>query len=162
MSPEAGPDAGPKAGNVSTAELVRAAKEAGDLGRFVDAIPYARFLGISVEASGEELQATLAYAESNIGNPQLPALHGGVVGAFLETTAILQLLWQQESILVPKTITITVDYLRSAGPVDTFARATVTKLGSRVANVHASAWQADPAKPVAAINANFLVTPAED
>jgi uncharacterized protein (TIGR00369 family) len=151
-----------EANKVSTAELIRAAKERGDLGRFVDAIPYARFLGISVAAEADQLEATLAYSDRNIGNPQLPALHGGVVGAFLETTAILQLLWQQESILVPKTITVTVDYLRSAGPVDTFGRATVTKLGSRVANVHASAWQADPEKPVAAINANFLVTPAED
>ena len=147
---------------VSTADLIRKAKRSSDLGRFVDAIPYARFLGITVAAEGDQLDATLAYSDTNIGNPQLPALHGGVVGAFLETTAILQLLWQQESILVPKTITITVDYLRSAGPEDTFARATVTKLGSRVANVHASAWQADPAKPVAAINANFLLTPAED
>ncbi len=146
----------------STADLIRSAKQARDLGQFVDAIPYARFLGITVAPEGDQLLATLAYRDSNIGNPQLPALHGGVVGAFLETTAILQLLWQQESILVPKTITITVDYLRSAGPVDTLAKATVTKLGSRVANVHASAWQDNPEKPVAAINANFLVTPAED
>ena len=139
--------------NISAAELIRNAKQAGDLSRFVDAIPYAKFLGISVAADGDQLLATLAYNDRNIGNPMLPALHGGVVGAFLETTAILQLLWQQESILVPKTITITVDYLRSARAVDTRARATVTKLGSRVANVHAAAWQDDPDKPVAAINA---------
>ena len=149
-------------GKLSAADLIRDAKQAGDMSRFVDAIPYARFLGISVAAEGELLLATLAYSDRNIGNPQLPALHGGVVGAFLETTAILQLLWQQESILVPKTITITVDYLRSAKAVDTLARATVTKLGSRVANVHAAAWQEDPEKPVAAINANFMLTPAED
>ncbi len=148
--------------NISAAELIRNAKQAGDLSRFVDAIPYAKFLGISVAADGDQLLATLAYNDRNIGNPMLPALHGGVVGAFLETTAILQLLWQQESILVPKTITITVDYLRSARAVDTRARATVTKLGSRVANVHAAAWQDDPDKPVAAINANFMVTPVED
>jgi uncharacterized protein (TIGR00369 family) len=147
---------------VSTADLVRTAKEAGDLGRFVNAIPYARFLGISVAAENDQLLATLAFSDRNIGNPQLPALHGGVVGAFLETTSILQLLWQQESILVPKTITITVDYLRTAGPVDTLAQATVTKLGSRVANVHARAWQDDPEKPVAAINANFMLTPLDD
>lgn len=146
---------------MTTAELIRAAKQSRELGPFVDAIPYARFLGISVTADGDDLLATLKYSDRNIGNPQLPALHGGVVGAFLETSAILQLLWMQESISVPKTITITVDYLRSARPEDTFARATVTKLGSRVANVHARAWQSDEAKPVAALNANFLVTPAE-
>ncbi len=142
-------------------EMVRAAREAGDINRFIDAIPYARFLGISASAEGGVLTARLANSEKLIGNPALPAIHGGVVGAFLETTAILQLLWTLESIRIPKTITITFDYLRSAGPLDTFARAEVTKLGSRVANVRAYAWQADVAKPVASANANFLITPAD-
>jgi len=142
------------------ADLVRAAREAGDINRFVDAIPYARFLGISAAAEGGILTAKLASSDKIIGNPALPAIHGGVVGAFLETTAILQLLWTLDSIRIPKTITITFDYLRTAGPHDTFARAEVTKLGSRVANVRAYAWQADIAKPVTSANANFLITPA--
>jgi acyl-coenzyme A thioesterase PaaI-like protein len=141
-------------------DMVRAAREAGDINRFIDAIPYARFLGISAEAEGGMLTAKLASSDKIIGNPALPAIHGGVVGAFLETTAILQLLWTLDSILFPKTITITFDYLRTAGPHDTFARAEVTKLGSRVANVRAYAWQADIAKPVTSANANFLITPA--
>jgi len=142
------------------AELVRAAREAGDINRFIEAIPYARFLGISAAAEGGILTAKLASSDKIIGNPALPAIHGGVVGAFLETTAILQLLWTLDSIRIPKTITITFDYLRSAGPHDTFAHAEVTKLGSRVANVRAYAWQADVAKPVTSANANFLITPA--
>src|SRR5690242_5846173 len=142
------------------ADLVRAAREAGDINRFIDAIPYARFLGISASAEGGILTARLASSDKIIGNPAVPAIHGGVVGAFLETTAILQLLWTLDSVRIPKTITITFDYLRSAGPHDTFARAEVTKLGSRVANVRAYAWQTDPAKPVTSANANFLVTPA--
>jgi acyl-coenzyme A thioesterase PaaI-like protein len=144
------------------AELVRAAREAGDINRFIDAIPYARFLGISASAEGRLLTARLANSDKIIGNPALPAIHGGVVGAFLETTAILQLLWTLDSIRIPKTITITIDYLRSAGPYETFARAEVTKLGSRVANVHAYAWQADIAKPVSSANANFLISPANE
>lgn len=142
------------------ADLVHAAREAGDINRFIDAIPYARFLGISAAAEGGILTAKLASSDKIIGNPALPAIHGGVVGAFLETTAILQLLWTLDSVRIPKTITITFDYLRSAGAFDTFARAEVTKLGSRVANVRAYAWQADIAKPVTSANANFLITPA--
>ncbi len=144
------------------ADLVRAAREAGDINRFIEAIPYARFLGISAAAEGGVLTAKLASSDKIIGNPALPAIHGGVVGAFLETTAILQLLWTLDSIRIPKTITITFDYLRSAGPHDTFARAEVTKLGSRVANVRAYAWQSDIAKPVTSANANFLITPADE
>jgi acyl-coenzyme A thioesterase PaaI-like protein len=64
-------------------------------------------------------------------------------------------------VLVPKTITITIDYLRSARPVDTFARGIVTKQGRRVANVRVEAWQEDPAQPVAAANAHFLVKTAQ-
>lgn len=146
----------------SMAELVRAARAAGDVNQFVAAIPYARFLGISASADGGVLTARLASSDRIIGNPALPAIHGGVVGAFLETVSILQLLWTSESIGIPKTITITIDFLRSAGPHETFARAEVTKLGSRVANVRAFAWQGDPAKPVTSANGNFLITPASD
>jgi uncharacterized protein (TIGR00369 family) len=144
------------------AEMVKAARESGDINRFIGAIPYVNFLGITAAAEGGVLTARLAHAEKIIGNPALPAIHGGVVGAFLETTAILQLLWTLDSVRIPKTITITIDYLRSAGPHDTFARAEVTKLGSRVANVRAIAWQTDIAKPVSSANANFLITPASE
>ena len=143
-------------------DVIAEAKRKKDMGLFVDAIPYAKFLGISVAEEQDGLISTLRYRDRNIGNPALPAIHGGVVGAFLETTAILQLLWQQESIRVPKIITITIDYLRSAGPADTYGRADVTKLGARVANVRVWAWQDSPDRAVASANANFLVTPADD
>jgi uncharacterized protein (TIGR00369 family) len=148
--------------SVELGPIIRAAREANDPTAIVEAIPYARFLGISAREEDGALLTTLAFSDHNIGNPAVPALHGGVVGAFLENTAILQLLWALESVHVPKTITITVDYLRTAGATDTVARATVTKLGSRVANVRAFAWQGDETKPVAGANANFLVTPADE
>ncbi|MBC7977355.1 MAG: PaaI family thioesterase [Myxococcales bacterium] len=92
-----------------------------------------------------------------IGNPSLPALHGGTLGALLESAAIFQLLWQAETIVLPKTITLTVDYLRSGAPVDTHARGTITRQGRRVTNVRMEAWQADRAAPVATAHAIFLV-----
>jgi len=144
------------------ADMIRRARAAGDVNQFVAAIPYARFLGISAAADGGVLTARLASSDHIIGNPVLPAIHGGVVGAFLETVSILQLLWTSETIGIPKTITITFDFLRTAGAHETFARAEVTKLGSRVANVRAFAWQADPSKPVTGSNGNFLITPASE
>ena len=59
--------------------------------------------------------------------------------------------------MLPKTITLTVDYLRSGAPVDTHARSIVTRHGRRVANVRVEAWQADRAAPVATAHAIFLV-----
>ena len=146
---------------MSLIESIRAAKESGDLDAFMRLIPYARFLGVGARVEQGQVICRVAAAQRNYGNPVLPAVHGGVVGAAMEMAAILQLLWMQESVRIPKTITITIDYLRSAhGDRDTFARADVTKLGARVANVRCFAWQDDPAKPVAGANANFLITPA--
>jgi acyl-coenzyme A thioesterase PaaI-like protein len=85
-------------------------------------------------------------------------LHGGTVGALLESAAILKLLWEGSSGTVPKTVTITLDYLRSARATeDTFARATITKHGRRVASVQVLAWQREEGKPIAAAHAHFLL-----
>jgi len=142
-------------------ELIAEAKASGDVQRLIDIIPYHAYLGIRAREENGAVITTLPENEKIIGNPVLPAIHGGVVGAFLETTAIFHLLWTGQTLHVPKTITITVDYLRSAAVRDTYAKAQITKLGSRVANVRARAWQDDPERPVAAVNANFLIQPAE-
>jgi uncharacterized protein (TIGR00369 family) len=142
-------------------DLITHAKQSGDYAPVFDAIPYARFLGISGEVRGDELIGKLTYAEPLIGNPVIPALHGGTIGALLESTAIFQLFWQAETVILPKTINITVAYLRPGRPVDTWARAIVTKQGRRVASVRAEAWQEDPARPIATAVAHFLVTPAD-
>ncbi len=133
------------------------AKRTGNYQGLLDAVPYSRFLGLSARLDGDELITTMAYADHLIGNPALPALHGGTLGALLESAAIFELLWRAETIVLPKTITLTVDYLRSGGPVDTHARGTVTRHGRRVANVRVEAWQGDRAAPVATAHAIFLV-----
>jgi len=147
---------------VKLADILAEARRRHAVAGLVEAMPYGRCLGISVAERDGDLIAQLAFDEKLIGNPMLPAIHGGVIGAFLETAAILKLLWTRETVLVPKTITVTIDYLRSAGPHPTYARGIITKLGARVANVRAEAWQSDPSKPVAAGNVNFLVTPVEE
>ena len=124
---------------------------------FFETVPYARFLGINFELKGDELTAILPFKGSLIGNPILPALHGGVIGAMMELTAVAQIGLVQGTGTVPKTIDISIDYLRSGRPVDTFARAHVTKLGRRIANVRVEAWQHDRADPIAALHGHFLL-----
>jgi uncharacterized protein (TIGR00369 family) len=99
----------------------------------------------------------MRYHDDLIGNTFLPAIHGGTLGAMLEMAAIFHLLWETETETVPKIVNITVDYLRSARPVDVIACAKVTKQGRRMVNVYAEAWQDDRAKPVATANAHFLI-----
>ncbi len=120
-------------------------------------IPYAGFLGVRAELKGDELTLVLPFGEHLVGNPMLPALHGGVVGALMELTAITQLAIASKSEKFAKTIDIGVDYLRSGKPVDTYARARVVKIGRRIANIQAEAWQNERSQPIAAMHGHFLV-----
>jgi uncharacterized protein (TIGR00369 family) len=132
-----------------------------ELKSVLERIPYARFLGLRAELAGDEMTAVLPFGEHLIGNPMLPAIHGGVLGAFMELTALAQLSIAQGQLRQPKPIDVTVEYLRSARPLTTYARAEVRKLGRRIANVHVEAWQEARANPVAALRGHFLVTPRE-
>ena len=140
----------------------------------VGAVPYARFLGIGFERRGDELTANLSYDEKLIGNPALPALHGGVIASFLEVTAIIELswaiLWEElesgritpEQLVenlprLPKTIDFTVDYLRTGLPRDAYARARVNRSGRRYASVHVEAWQDNRARLFAQATGHFLM-----
>lgn len=137
--------------------LIAAAKESGDVSRLVDAIPYSRFMGISMTHVDGELLGTLRFGEHLIGNPMLPAIHGGVLAALLESTAIFQLMWETETIVLPKTITVTVDFLRPGRAQDTWARGILTRQGRRVANVRVEAWQDYRSRPIAVASAHFLL-----
>lgn len=140
-------------------DLLEELRRTGEWARLTDAIPYTKFLGISVDCGSGELVGKLAYDDMLIGNPALPALHGGTIGALLESTAAFQLLWRGETVSLPKTINVTVDYLRSGGPLDTYARGVITRHGRRVANVRVEAWQEDPARPIAIAYCHFLLSP---
>lgn len=138
-------------------ERMAAAKASNDYQGMVDLVPYAGFLGLTAAMQGDELITTLRFGPHLIGNPTLPALHGGTLGALLESAAVFELLWRSETIVLPKTITLTVDYLRSGAAADTHARGVVTRQGRRVTNVRVEAWQADRTAPVATAYAIFLV-----
>ncbi len=139
------------------ASLIRRARQTGDTQALTEAIPYARFLGLSLEREGFALRTRLKYAPENIGNPLIPALHGGTIGALLESAAVFTGVAETETERVPKIVTLSVDFLRSGRPVDTFAEASITRLGRRVANVRVEAWQDDRSRPIATAHAVFLL-----
>lgn len=132
-----------------------------ELDAILERIPYARFLGVRMELHGDEMTAVLPYAEHLIGNPTLPALHGGVIGAFMEITALGQLLIVEAQMRQPRPVDVSIDYLRSGRPLDTYARALIKKVGRRIANVQVEAWQEARAAPIAALHGHFLLTPKE-
>ncbi|MBX9604756.1 MAG: PaaI family thioesterase [Gammaproteobacteria bacterium] len=143
---------------MSIIDALRAARQSRDYRGLGEAMPYIDALGITVTESPQGMLLTLAASSIHVGNPFTQALHGGFIGAFLETAAIVQLILEQDSDSLPKPINITVDYLRGGRVADTRAAARVTKLGRRVANVHASCWQDDPERPIATLSGHFLMS----
>lgn len=141
----------------------------------VHGVPYIQFLGIEFDRRGDELTAVLPFRDELIGNPFLPAIHGGVTAAFLEVTAIITLSWtwlweDVESGAIdldqlaagdlprlPKTIDFTVDYLRSGLPRDAYARARVSRSGRRYASVRVEGWQDNRDRHFAQASGHFLM-----
>jgi uncharacterized protein (TIGR00369 family) len=132
-------------------------KRAGRFHEIGRLFPYAAVIGLETTENDGELLTVLRHRPSNIGNTLIPAIHGGVVGALLEHAAIMQILWETELERLPKVINVSIDYLRPALAQDTFARGTVVKQGKKIANVRVAAWQKDPARPIAAAHAHFLM-----
>lgn len=123
----------------------------------LDTLPYARFLGLLTQRDGDLLTVTMPFADKLIGNPVLPALHGGSTAAMLELTAVAQVAVLYPRLELPRPINVTVTYLRSGRPQDVYARARISKAGRRVAHVQAEAWQDDQEQPIASLSAHFLV-----
>ncbi len=133
-----------------------------DFSLLLERIPYARFLGLEVRQMGDEIITELPASEHLTGNQNLPAVHGGVVGAMLEFTAVLQLLHDTDCERLPKTVDISIDYLRpTRADRKTFGQAIVTRRGRRVANVRCELWQQDRATPVAASHGHFVLAPVD-
>jgi uncharacterized protein (TIGR00369 family) len=132
------------------------------LSAVLGSIPYAKFIGMRAELAGDEMTAILPFSDHIVGNPMLPAIHGGVLGAFMEMTALAQLSVAETLKRQPRTIDVSIEYLRSGRPLTTFARAHIKKVGRRIANVHVEAWQEQRAAPIAALRGHFLLTSADE
>ena len=136
-----------------------ALRERKDYAGIIDSIPYARLMGVEFEEDGEDsLLFRLPYYERNIGNTLLPALHGGLIGGFLENAGLIHLMWVRATLEPPKVVDISFDYLRSGKPETLYAQCQLTKQGKRVANMLIESWQGDRSKPVAVARAHFLLS----
>jgi uncharacterized protein (TIGR00369 family) len=123
--------------------------------------PFARCLGIRI---GEDDTLVMPFSPKIIGNPVLPAIHGGMTGAFLETTAIVGVTRELGVLAPPKPIGLTINYLRSGRALDSYAKVSIVKQGRRVVAFEAQAWQDDPTKPIASAFGHFMLrkTPGVD
>ena len=119
--------------------------------------PYADLLGISACDRSDPTLLCMPSGDTLLGRPGY--LHGGAIGGLLEMAAIVAL---RHALSADgggqiKPINVTVDYMRGGREKPTYARGTITRLGGRVANVEAVAWQDDATKPIAAARMNYLI-----
>ncbi|MBP2274974.1 hypothetical protein D9M73_104590 [compost metagenome] len=119
--------------------------------------PYAELLGITLADAADPTLLLMPSADTLLGRPGY--LHGGAIGGLLEMAAIVALrcALAEDGGGQIKPINVTVDYMRGGREKPTFAQGSVTRLGGRVANVEATAWQDDADKPIAAARMNYLI-----
>ncbi|KQT32030.1 phenylacetic acid degradation protein [Sphingomonas sp. Leaf412] len=120
--------------------------------------PYAALLGATLERADDGTPVmVMPFAEDVMGRPGF--LQGGAISGLLEVAAIAALrhALEEEGGGRIKPINVTVDFMRGGRDRDTRAAGIITRLGNRVANVEAVAWQDDRAKPIAAARMNYLI-----
>ena len=136
-------------------EALMKARDNRDYSAITQSLPYARKIGMRCQSLGDDALFILPANETNVGNPMLPAIHGGVIGGFMEMSAAMHLMLFMDEPRPPKIIDFSLDYLRSAKLKDTFAVCEVLRQGARVANVSITAWQSRREIPVAKARAHF-------
>lgn len=142
---------------LSLKETLDKCRESNDFTPLVGAVPYARLLGIGCIKIGNDVVFTLPAQKDNIGNPTLPAIHGGVLGGFIEHAAILQVIMAMEEPRFPKVVDLSIDYLSAGHFRDSFAECKILRMGRRLANVQMVIWQTSKSEPVATARAHLLL-----
>jgi uncharacterized protein (TIGR00369 family) len=120
--------------------------------------PYAATMGFGHERDSDgRLMLTMNYADDKMGRPGY--LHGGAIAGLLEAAGFAGLADVLAEDPTPrlKPVNVTVTYMRGGLEKQTYARATIERLGRRVANIEVSAWQDDPSKPIAMAQMNILI-----
>ena len=123
----------------------------------IEKIPYAKLIGIECYPIGDEWIFKLPTNQDNEGNPFLPALHGGVIGGFMELAATLYIVAKLETKGIPKVIDFAIDYLRPGNMTDTFVECSVVRQGRKIVNVSINAWQTRRNEQTATARAHFLL-----
>lgn len=118
--------------------------------------PYADLLKLRIEEREEGPLIVMPFHDDVVGRPGF--LHGGAIAGLLEFAAFTTLkraLGDRNVTMKP--ITVTIDYMRGGTEQETFAGAAIERLGARIANVEAYAWQQDRAAPIASARLNILL-----
>jgi uncharacterized protein (TIGR00369 family) len=99
--------------------------------RLYEDLPFHRAQGIEVvSASTEHAHTRWPFDDSLLGNPEVPAVHGGVISALADLAGAAVFIGPLER--YTPTVDLRVDYLSHAGEADLEGHATVLRKGETV------------------------------
>jgi uncharacterized protein (TIGR00369 family) len=120
--------------------------------------PHAALLGIALEDHADAPPVlVMPFGDDVLGRPGF--LHGGAIAGLLELAAIAAL---RQALAADgggriEPVTHSVDFMRGGRDRPTRARGRIGRLGTRIANVDAVAWQDDESRPIAAARTTWLI-----
>ncbi|WP_191965235.1 PaaI family thioesterase [Marinobacter halotolerans] len=133
------------------------AKSASRIDNSISDNPYEQMMGIRPDDDSERSDGCMTFREHLIGNPYVPAIHGGAVASLLHATAKLVLMRETSATMPPKMLSCSLEYLGSPLTRNTFASASISSISRRFANVRVIAFQESPDHPIAAATIQFLL-----
>lgn len=127
--------------------------------QFIEAIPHARALSMSLDAIGEgKAEISMPWDAHLVGDPATWVIAGGAVSALMDTCGGAAVMSHPEAPGGTATISLRIDYMRPAAPGQRIrARAEVYHITRSVAFVRASATDDDAGRPVAMATGTFTV-----
>lgn len=140
---------------MTTQLLIDRAKQEKNFDLVIQAMPYAKLIGMTCIPIGKSLIFKLPPNEDNIGNPTLPALHGGVIAGFMEMSATLHAVLTQDT-SIPKVVDFSIDYLSPGRLQETYAECQIIRQGTKILNVSIVCWQDVKKKPIAMARVHLL------
>ncbi len=119
--------------------------------------PYADLLGATLLWENDLPVLAMPFSDAVLGRPGF--VQGGAITGLIEVAALAALRHQLagEGGGRVKPINVTIDFMRGGRERITYAAGTVTRLGNRIANVEAIAWQEGRDKPIASARMNYLI-----
>ena len=117
---------------------------------FEERIPFNTFLGMTVDKLDDGFaRLRVPFFDKLIGDPERPALHGGVVSTLADTAGGIAAYTSVGHGDVLSTVDLRVDYLRPAALKDLIAEAQVLRTGNRMAVCDITVFQDAPHQRVA-------------
>lgn len=127
--------------------------------RFIEAIPHAQEMGMTLTHVGDgAAEIAMDYDSRFIGDPETGVIHGGAISALMDTCGGAAVMSYPSAPHGTATIDLRIDYMRAATPGQRIvARAECYHVTRSVAFVRATAVDDDAENPVAAATGAFTV-----